>query len=96
MSDLSCVCVAASLRSVPANAVLYECNRTSIHLVVRMDPWGTGLVLSPEFLHLGSCPVSLENSRQGILEFQYSLKECGFVRMVSSWVGGTGPAPRLR
>ncbi|KAJ6656728.1 hypothetical protein lerEdw1_003616 [Lerista edwardsae] len=71
----------AVAQRVPANTVLYECNRTSIHLVVRIDPWGTGLKLAPEFLHLGSCPVSLENSRLGVFQFQYSLKECGFVRM---------------
>ncbi|KAL8180541.1 UNVERIFIED_CONTAM: hypothetical protein K2H54_027243 [Gekko kuhli] len=67
----------------PANSVFYECNRTSIHLVVKTDPWNTGLQLNPQFLSLGSCPSSFENSHQGFFHFQYYFKECGFARLKS-------------
>ncbi|KAJ7309551.1 hypothetical protein JRQ81_007600 [Phrynocephalus forsythii] len=66
-----------------SSPILYECNRTSIHLVVKTDPWGTGLLLNPQRLHLGTCFASSENPRQGLVHFQYSFKECGFARLTS-------------
>ncbi|XP_015261501.1 PREDICTED: zona pellucida sperm-binding protein 3-like [Gekko japonicus] len=74
---------AAGAQRAPANSVFYECNRTSIHLVVKTDPWNTGLKLNPQFLSLGSCPSSFENSHQGFFHFQYYFKECGFARLKS-------------
>ncbi|KAH0625503.1 hypothetical protein JD844_015047, partial [Phrynosoma platyrhinos] len=65
----------------PATSVLYECNKTSIHLVVQMDPWGAGLSLDPQYLHLGSCSPSFENHHQRLFHFECSLKECGFARL---------------
>ncbi|XP_048369796.1 zona pellucida sperm-binding protein 3-like [Sphaerodactylus townsendi] len=74
---------AASAQRAPANSVFYECNTTSIHLVVKVDPWSTGTKLNPEFLNLGSCPSSFENNRQGFFHFQYYFSECGFARLKS-------------
>nr|XP_056715026.1 zona pellucida sperm-binding protein 3-like [Euleptes europaea] len=74
---------AVGAQRAPANSVFYECNRTSIHLVVKIDPWSTGLKLNPQFLSLGSCLSSSENNRQGFFHFQYYFKECGFARLKS-------------
>lgn len=71
----------------PINSVLYECNKTSIHLAVKIDPLGNGLLLDPQLVHLGSCLYSIDDG-QGFLHFQYRLKDCGFSRLVSenlSW-----------
>ncbi|XP_042297847.1 zona pellucida sperm-binding protein 3-like isoform X2 [Sceloporus undulatus] len=76
------VAVAVAQRA-PANSVLYECNRTSVHLVVQMDPWGAGLGLDPEYLRLGSCSPSFEDRRQRLFHFERNLKECGFARLRS-------------
>ncbi|XP_063000439.1 zona pellucida sperm-binding protein 3-like [Elgaria multicarinata webbii] len=73
----------AAAQRVPATSVLYECNRTSIHLAVKMDPWGTGLRLDPLYLYLGSCPPSFQSNVQGLFHFQYDLKDCGFARLTS-------------
>ncbi|XP_060105754.1 zona pellucida sperm-binding protein 3-like [Heteronotia binoei] len=75
--------VPASAQRAPANSVFYECNRTGIHLVVKTDPWNTGLKLNPQFLSLGNCPFSFENSPQAFFHFQYNFKECGFARLKS-------------
>ncbi|CAM2103423.1 unnamed protein product [Caretta caretta] len=66
----------------PINSVLYECNKTSIHLAVKIDPLGNGLLLDPQLVHLGSCLYSI-NDLQGFLHFQYRLKDCGFSRLTS-------------
>ncbi|XP_053136127.1 zona pellucida sperm-binding protein 3-like [Hemicordylus capensis] len=79
----SLLVASAAAQRVPVNPVFYECDRTSIHLVVGLDPWGTGLRLDPQSLHLGNCPPSSENSPQSLLHFQYSLKECGFARLAT-------------
>ncbi|XP_061458286.1 zona pellucida sperm-binding protein 3-like isoform X2 [Rhineura floridana] len=75
--------VAVSAQRVPAASTVYECNRTRIHLVVKMDPWGTGLKLDPQHLLLGRCSPSFENTAQGLFHFQYYFKECGFARLAS-------------
>ncbi|KAF7238455.1 Zona pellucida sperm-binding protein 3 [Varanus komodoensis] len=74
--------------SVPATSVDYDCNGTSIHLVVKMDPWGAGVRLDPQYLFLGSCSPSFENDAKGLFHFQYRLKECGFARLVSVQASG--------
>ncbi|XP_053862026.1 zona pellucida sperm-binding protein 3-like isoform X2 [Malaclemys terrapin pileata] len=66
----------------PINSVLYECNKTSIHLAVKMDPLGNGLLLDPQLVHLGSCLYSIKDL-QGFLHFQYHLKDCSFSRLTS-------------
>ncbi|XP_039361689.1 zona pellucida sperm-binding protein 3-like [Mauremys reevesii] len=73
---------ALAAQRAPINSVLYECNKTSIHLAVKMDPWGNGLLLDPQLVHLGSCLYSI-NDLQGFLHFQYRLKDCGFSRLTS-------------
>nr|XP_020656506.1 zona pellucida sperm-binding protein 3-like isoform X3 [Pogona vitticeps] len=67
----------------PASPVLYECNKTSIHLVIKTDPWGTGLRLNPQHLQMGTCLPSSESPQQGLLHFQYAFKACGFARLTS-------------
>ncbi|XP_026577998.1 zona pellucida sperm-binding protein 3-like [Pseudonaja textilis] len=69
--------------TVPENSVIYKCNRTRVHLAVKMDPWGTGVRLDPEFLYLGSCPSSHVNDALAFFHFQYSFKECRFARLTS-------------
>ncbi|XP_026546258.1 zona pellucida sperm-binding protein 3-like [Notechis scutatus] len=69
--------------TVPENSVIYKCNRTSVHLAVKMDLWETGLRLDPEFLYLGSCPSSHVNDALAYFHFQYSFKECRFARLTS-------------
>ncbi|XP_044304831.1 zona pellucida sperm-binding protein 3-like [Varanus komodoensis] len=75
--------VPAAAQRVPATSVDYDCNGTSIHLVVKMDPWGAGVRLDPQYLFLGSCSPSFENDAKGLFHFQYRLKECGFARLAS-------------
>ncbi|XP_039188627.1 zona pellucida sperm-binding protein 3-like [Crotalus tigris] len=74
---------ATAAQRVPANTVIYECNRTSIHLAVKMDLWGTGLGLDPKFLYLGSCLSSHVNDASGFFHFQYPFQECRFARLTS-------------
>ncbi|XP_025030484.1 zona pellucida sperm-binding protein 3-like [Python bivittatus] len=71
------------LLKVPENSVIYKCNKTSLHLAIKMDPWGTGLRLDPELLYLGSCPSSHVNNALGFFHFQYSFQECRFARLTS-------------
>ncbi|XP_014449062.1 zona pellucida sperm-binding protein 3 [Alligator mississippiensis] len=70
-------------RSVSNYSVSYECNKTSIHLTIHLNPQGAGLMLDPQFLHLGSCPYSIINIQQGLLHFQYDLKDCNFSQLTS-------------
>ncbi|XP_074869310.1 zona pellucida sperm-binding protein 3-like [Carettochelys insculpta] len=74
--------VAAAQRA-PMNSVFYECNKTSIHLAVRLDPLGNGRLLDPQFVHLGSCRYSILDNLQGFLHFQLCLRDCGFSRLTS-------------
>ncbi|KAM3826120.1 zona pellucida sperm-binding protein 3-like [Vipera latastei] len=74
---------ATAAQRVPANAIIYECNRTSIHMAVKMDLWATGLRLDPKFLYLGSCHTSHVNDALGFFHFQYSFQECRFARLTS-------------
>ncbi|CAM5099741.1 unnamed protein product [Natator depressus] len=73
---------ALAAQRAPINSVLYECNKTSIHLAVKIDPLGNGLLLDPQLVHLGSCLYSIDDG-QGFLHFQYRLKDCGFSRLTS-------------
>ncbi|XP_077164811.1 zona pellucida sperm-binding protein 3-like isoform X2 [Paroedura picta] len=75
--------VVAGAQRAPANSLFYNCNQTSVHLVVKTDPWNTGLKLNPQFLSLGSCASSFENGQQGYFHFQYGFRECGFARLKS-------------
>ncbi|XP_067163421.1 zona pellucida sperm-binding protein 3-like [Apteryx mantelli] len=75
--------VLLAAQRAPPGLVSYGCNGASIHLTVRWDPEGHGLMLDLRSLHLGSCPPSAVNSQQGLLHFQYKMKDCGFSCLVS-------------
>ncbi|XP_008118026.3 zona pellucida sperm-binding protein 3 [Anolis carolinensis] len=80
---LACSLALAVAQRVPSTSVLYECNQTSVHLVLPMDPWGTGMELDPQDLRLGTCPPSSANAQQRLFHFEYRLTECGFARLRS-------------
>nr|XP_033812192.1 zona pellucida sperm-binding protein 3-like [Geotrypetes seraphini] len=67
----------------PSNSLFYECNATGIGLAIKMDPLGTGYVLDPLSLHLGSCPYSTITELKGYIVFEYKVRDCGFSRLIS-------------
>ncbi|XP_075754022.1 zona pellucida sperm-binding protein 3-like [Pelodiscus sinensis] len=75
--------LALAVQRAPPDLVLYECNETSIRLAVKLDPLGTGRLLDPQRLHLGSCLYSSLAPRLGVLLFQHGLRDCGFSRLTS-------------
>ncbi|XP_030075017.1 zona pellucida sperm-binding protein 3 isoform X2 [Microcaecilia unicolor] len=67
----------------PSNSLFYECNATGIGLAIKVDPLGTGYMLDPLSLHLGSCLYSSITELKGYIVFEYKLRDCGFSRLTS-------------
>ncbi|XP_056384634.1 zona pellucida sperm-binding protein 3-like isoform X2 [Hyla sarda] len=69
--------------SAPPDTVFYQCNRTSISVAVKSDPYKNKILLDPGSLTLGRCPVSSTTALKNFLVFEYGLYDCGFSRIVS-------------
>lgn len=69
---------------VPAATVAVECRERDAHVEVKKDFFGTGQLINPADLTLGTCGAVAEDSGAQVLIFEAELHDCGSKLAVST------------
>ncbi|XP_067274665.1 zona pellucida sperm-binding protein 3-like [Pseudorasbora parva] len=62
---------------IVSESVAAQCGENSVHVEVKKDLFGTGHLVNPLFLTLGSCAVVGEDPEAQVLIFENELQTCG-------------------
>ncbi|XP_026100879.1 zona pellucida sperm-binding protein 3-like [Carassius auratus] len=69
---------------VTPSSVAVQCSEDRVHVEVRKDMFGNGLLIQPSGLSMGGCPVVGEDSASGVLILEYALQDCNSVLMMTA------------
>jgi len=61
----------------PSNSLAVQCWEDGVHVEVKQDFFGTGQLLKPSLMSLGSCGVVDIDADARVLIFHSALQDCG-------------------